>query len=59
MKNVAEMFLSLANVKGEKVKLLSNNLKISKTKKNNPTPRVNKRAIDYVSPWVDLEATLL
>jgi hypothetical protein len=46
-------------VKAEKVKLLPNNLKISKTKKNNPTPRANKRAIFYVPLRVDLEATLL
>lgn len=46
-------------MKAEKVKHRSNNLKISKTKKNNPTPRANKRAIYCVPPWVELEATLL
>lgn len=45
--------------KKEKVKFLSNNLKISKTKKNNPTPKANKRPIYSLTPWVDFQATLL
>lgn len=41
-----------------KVKFLSNNLKIIKTKKNNPTPKANKRPIYSLTPWVDFEVTL-
>lgn len=63
MKPFQETLLRFFNLlpkwKEEKVKFLSNNLKIIKTKKNNPTPKANKRPIYYLTPWVDFEATLL
>lgn len=58
-KHYWDFLISCQNENKEKVKFLSNNLKISKTKKNNPTPKANKRSIYSLTPWVDLQATLL
>ena len=58
LRNTSDIFSSLSKrkKKKEKVKFLSRNLKISKTKKNIPSPKPNKRSIYSLTLWVDFQA---
>ena len=56
LRNTSDIFSSLSKRKKEKVKFLSRNLKISKTKKNIPSPNPNKRSIYSLTLWVDFQA---
>lgn len=51
-----KLFKSVAKGKKIKVKFLSNSLKSSKTKKNIPTPKANKRPIYCLTPQWPLKA---